>query len=299
MAALRLHAFAKINLCLEVLNRRPDGFHNLRTIFQTISLADEIRLEGERARRTSVDLKSNVEIPGENLIVRAAHAVLEATGTRARLRFDLRKRIPMGGGLGGGSTDAAAVLLALPALLGRRLPHERLVEIGAGLGSDVPFFLIGGTALGLGRGTELYPLPDAPRMPGLLVVPAVHVSTAEAYSALGRTADVPAAGAVSAAERAAYALAADEPWDDRNDFEEAVFARHPEIGGAKRKLKRLGALRAMMTGSGAAVFGVFRSAEERTAAASAFAGTRTLPFAPVSRSQYRADWARSLEPLIE
>jgi 4-diphosphocytidyl-2-C-methyl-D-erythritol kinase len=299
MAAVRLLAFAKINLSLEVLNRRPDGFHNLRTIFQTITLHDTIRVEGGRARSTKVEVVSDVDIPGENLIVRAAHAVLEATGLRAALRFDLKKNIPMGGGLGGGSTDAAAVLLALPALLKRPLAPERLMELGAALGSDVPFFLLGGTALGVGRGNELYPLPDAPAVHGLLVSPAVHVATADAYGALGRAADVPVALSSSPAERIAQALANGRPWGERavNDFEPVVFAKHPEIGAIKARLARKGARPALMTGSGAAVFGLFATPASRHAAASVFGATRVFNFSLLSGRRYRSIWRKALQGL--
>src|SRR5512142_576819 len=134
-----IQSLAKINLDLRVLNQRPDGFHELRTVFQTISLADTIDIEFEPARRTDITLDDQLAIPG-NLVLKAAYAVLDALKTRARVHFRLRKNIPMGGGRGGGSSNAAAVLLALPVLAGRRLPFERLTELGAALGSDVPFF---------------------------------------------------------------------------------------------------------------------------------------------------------------
>jgi 4-diphosphocytidyl-2-C-methyl-D-erythritol kinase len=298
MPVARVRAFAKINLSLEVLNKRPDGFHNLRTIFQTISLADTIDIQADRSRRTLINLESDVEIPGENLIVRAALAVLEESGVRARVHFRLRKRIPMGGGLGGGSTDAAAVLLALPSLLKRPIHSGRLIEIGSRLGSDVPFFLIGGTALGLGRGTELYPLADAPAFPALLVAPAVHVSTAEAYRLLQRTAVAPEH--VNHTERLALALAAKlEPrlWGCSNDFEVPVLAMHAEIAAAKRKLLRAGAQVAMMTGSGAAVFGLFASKEQRDTAAAKFSTVYRISL--VSRARYHkgeAPWVTSSPP---
>src|SRR5258707_14255660 len=154
---IKVRSLAKINLDLRVLNKRPDGFHELRTIVKTVSLADTIEIEYQPGR-TRVDINSNLNIP-DNLIVRAAHSVLKATGATGRIGFVLKKRIPLGGGLGGGSSNAAAVLLGLPVLLRRRLSVEKLIELAAALGSDVPYFLVGGTALGLGPGTELYPLP--------------------------------------------------------------------------------------------------------------------------------------------
>ena len=171
----RLRSLAKINLDLRVLHKRPDGFHELRTIFQTISLADTIEVEFERGR-TRIELKSNIDIPG-NLIVKAADLVLRSLRAKGQLRIRLTKRIPMGGGLGGGSSNAASVLLALPGLLKKKISIEKLLDLAAELGSDVPFFLLGGTAVGLGRGTELYPLPDVPPHPGLLITPDIHSST--------------------------------------------------------------------------------------------------------------------------
>jgi 4-diphosphocytidyl-2-C-methyl-D-erythritol kinase len=273
---MRVLARAKINLSLEVLNRRSDGFHNLRTVFQTVSLADTIDIEAERARRTSVVLDADVAIPGENLIVRAAHAVLDALHVKAVVRCRLRKKIPMGGGLGGGSSDAAAVLQVLPHLLGKSLPAERLIEIGGGLGSDVPVFLIGGTVLGLGRGTELYPLPELPSTPVLLIAPDLHVSTSDAYKALGRTEWMPYESNSTA--RLVQSMAAGRDWAAAcvNDFERAVFDLHPELSTIRTKLQRLGARPARMTGSGSCIYGVFSSAEARDAAAARFPALRTF-----------------------
>ena len=144
-----------------MLGKRPDGYHELRTIFQTISLADIIDIAFAPGRRTDVSLEDDAGI-SDNLMARAARLAMEAMRVTGRVEMRLRKRIPMGAGLGGGSSDAAAVLLALPALAGRCLSIEQLTGLAAQLGSDVPFFLLGGTAVGIGRGTELFPLPDAP-----------------------------------------------------------------------------------------------------------------------------------------
>ncbi len=172
----RLRAFAKLNLGLRVLYRRPDGYHELRTVFQTISLADRLEISYAPARSTRIEMSGTPEIT-DNLAERAARLVLDAAGKHGAVALRLQKSIPAGGGLGGGSSDAAAVLLALPVLAGARLPLERLSALAAQLGSDVPFFLYGGTALGLGRGEELYPLPDLPATDALLVAPDVHSST--------------------------------------------------------------------------------------------------------------------------
>ena len=295
----RVDAFAKINLGLNVLYRRPDGFHELRTVYQTISLADELDVEFTPARRTSIELVSEPEIP-DNLVVRAARLAMGAMRTTGRVAFRLKKRIPTGAGLGGGSSDAAAVLLALPVLAGRRIPLEVLVRLAGELGSDVPLFLLGGTTLGIGRGSEVYPLGDMPRARGLLVVPPIHVSTAEAYAALERGLTNEAApnmissfqsciwrNEVGVSEEAPPALAG-------NDFERAVFRRHPRLKSIKAMLLKLGAAPAMLTGSGSALYGMFRTRERLDDALPRFQKEWVFPFVFVSRASYRARWWRRL-----
>ena len=289
----RLRSLAKINLDLRVLHKRPDGFHELRTIFQTISLADTIEVEFERGR-TRIELKSNVDIPG-NLIVKAADLVLRSLRAKGQLRIRLTKRIPMGGGLGGGSSNAASVLLALPRLLKKKISIEKLLDLARELGSDVPFFLLGGTAVGLGRGTELYPLPDVPPHPGLLITPDIHSSTALAYAALNRKV-LPEASPdmINRFQALAWGTSA----EFTNDFEMVVFSQHPQLKSMKGKLLRLGAWRAMMTGSGSALFGLFANRELRDGAAGAFRkefpSNQVYPFQMVSRGRYRALWWRRL-----
>jgi 4-diphosphocytidyl-2-C-methyl-D-erythritol kinase len=245
----RLRAFAKLNLDLKVLHKRPDGFHELRTAFQTISLADLLEVEFVPGRRTRVEVESDIEI-ADNIAQRAATMALEESRAQGKFRIILHKRIPMGAGLGGGSSDAAAVLLSLPILTGRAIPLHRLVEIAAQLGSDVPFFLFGGTALGIGRGSEVYPLPDFPARHALVVSPQVHVSTAEAYRALDRELTSLSASPIintflSRAWNPAGTLSALGPYFCENDFEGVVFKRHPELKSLKSKLQRTGAKLAM------------------------------------------------------
>jgi len=160
-----------------VLGARPDGFHELRTVFQTVSLADTLEIAYTPARKTTISLADPLAI-ADNLVVRAARLAMEAMRATGRIEMRLTKRIPMGAGLGGGSSDAAAVLLALPPLVGRGIALPKLSAIGEQLGSDVPFFLLGGTAVGIGRGSELFPLP-IPARRGLLS--GIHVNTAQAY----------------------------------------------------------------------------------------------------------------------
>ena len=201
----------------------------------------------------------------------------------------------MGGGLGGGSSNAAAVMLALPRLLKKRVPMEKLMELAAGLGSDVPFFLLGGTAAGLGRGTELYPLPDAEPSPGLLITPGIHSSTSAAYAALERKVlpEVPT-GMINKFQSVAWGASQD--WT--NDFETVVFKQHPQLKSMKEKLLKSGARRAMMTGSGSALFGLFANRELRDRAAVSMRkelpSNQVYPFTMVSRSRYRALWWRQL-----
>lgn len=296
----RLRALAKINLDLRVLHARPDNYHELRTIFQTISLADTIEVEFTRSRRTSIELRDDHQIP-DNLIVKAAGLVLDAMRVSARVEFRLHKRIPMGAGLGGGSSDAAAVLLAIPALAGRRVELPKLLELAALLGSDVPFFLMGGAALGIGRGTELYPLPDSGPRAGLLVAPELHVSTALAYRALAPqlTTESQQNKIVSFQSRVWSELGNGSAAAGSNDFETVVFKQFPYLSSLKRRLVKLGANPAMMTGSGSAVYGLFSAKEQIRLAAKSFVGERVFPISLVSRTRYHRLWWRSLRPHIE
>jgi 4-diphosphocytidyl-2-C-methyl-D-erythritol kinase len=295
-----LRALAKINLDLRVLGARPDGYHEIRTIFQTISLADIIDVEFTPAHGTTIQIDGDIDIP-DNLIAKAAVLALDALRVTAAVKFRLRKRIPMGAGLGGGSSDAAAVLLALPALAGRRLALPRLMELAAELGSDVPFFLLGGAAVALGRGTELYPLPDASPRNGLLVAPAVHVSTAAAYRALPPrlTTESQQNKIVSFQSQAWGEFVEGARADSVNDFETVIFEQFPQLAALKRRLVKLGANPAMMTGSGSALFGLFRTREQVNRAVKSFADERVFPISLVSRARYRRLWWRTLGPHIE
>jgi 4-diphosphocytidyl-2-C-methyl-D-erythritol kinase len=296
-------SFAKLNLDLRVLGKRADGFHELRTIFQTVSLKDTLTIEFDFAKRTQIDLTSSVDIP-DNLVVRSAKLVLDTLKVRAWVRFVLDKHIPMGAGLGGGSSNAAAVLLALPALASKHISQPDLFRLAESLGSDVPFFLCGGTALGLGRGTEIYPLPDLPAHPALIVASGIHVSTLEAYAALDRSLADPLTSAPESLilrEFQTIAWTLDGSSLDRlpltNDFEKAVFNMHASLPALARRLRRLGARPARMTGSGSALFGVFKSFPECQAAASAFRPGTAFPVRFVRRRQYRSAWRRALSRL--
>jgi len=288
----RVPALAKINLDLRVLGKRPDGFHELRTIFQTISLADTLDVSFTPARRTTIALDDPLDIP-DNLVARAARAALDAMAVNGSVELRLRKRIPMGAGLGGGSSDAAAVLLALPALAGRTIPLPVLTEIAADLGSDVPFFLLGGTAAGIGRGTELFPLPELPATAALLVAPGIHVNTAQAYRDLSPrlTTDLQRHKIYSFQS---LTWSAGSLSGLRNDFEEVVFEQHPALGILKKRLVRAGATAALMTGSGSAVFGLFPDRSGALRAAKSLGKIGSIPVSLVSRARYRSIWRRSL-----
>jgi 4-diphosphocytidyl-2-C-methyl-D-erythritol kinase len=297
----RLNAYAKLNLGLRILYQRPDGYHELRTVFQTISLADKLVVSftplGTPAGKTRIRVDGTPHIP-DNLVERAAHLVLAELGLRADVHFQLTKKIPSGAGLGGGSTDAAAVLLGLPPLAGGHIPEQRLFELAGQLGSDVPFFLHGGTALGLGRGEELYPLPDEPKTRALLVCPAIHSSTADAYR------DLSAQLTSNALQNKLFSFQ-QQLWQQQgdrslvNDFEGVVFARHPELVAIRDLLLSAGATIAAMTGSGSSVFGFFQSSEQLAEAKRlfekpAFEKVQTFAISFVSRAQYRAAWRRTL-----
>lgn len=291
----RVAAHAKINLSLKVLGRRPDGFHEIRSVFQTIGLADSIDFEFTPARGLEITLDDALAID-DNLVVRAARAFCESRRVSGRLRMKLTKRIPMGGGLGGGSADAATVLLALPALTGWNAEMGELTSLAAALGSDVPFFLHGGTALGMGRGEELYPLPDFGARPLIVLAPPIHVSTPGAYKALGRgqltsPGEFPKLNIFQSFVWQAYLAS-----DAENDFEDAVFQLHPELKRWQRKLERLGAQPARLSGSGAALFGVF---PDRAKLQGALPQFRTEPLkvfstTTLTRAAYRARLCRSL-----
>lgn len=260
-------AFAKINLGLRVLRRRTDGFHDLRTVFQSVAFFDDVRVRVSPGRDRSVQLRCNrKDLDNErNLAWRAADRLLHRLGMRAAIRIDLRKRIPVGAGLGGGSSDAGAVLRALAHLLPER-PSERAVyDTARELGSDIPYFLVGGTVAATGRGTRLRPLPDLTDGAVVLALPDISVSTAWAYAALaeGRAAGrlTPPSEPRILEDVGSWPAASALPSSSMtNDFEEVVFARHPALRDIKQAIRSLGAQHALLSGSGSAVFGMFDSA---------------------------------------
>jgi 4-diphosphocytidyl-2-C-methyl-D-erythritol kinase len=302
----RVPALAKVNLGLRVLYRRGDGFHEIRTVFQAISLADTLEIEYDASGSNSVTVESSIEIP-DNLVAKAAALCLAEMNAGGAVRLRLKKRIPMGAGLGGGSSDAAAVLLALPVLAGIRIPLERLLVMAAALGSDVPFFLAGGRSVAIGRGTELYPLPDQPLRYAVLLAPGVHVSTVEAYQALGRR---PETELTSEAQQNNIVSFQSQVWGGgaaqfQNDFESVVFERFPVLAECRKRLLAAGASQAGMTGSGSALFGIFRARDEATRAIQLLKGSfvrdapAMFPVHTISSARYRAIWWRALREHVK
>jgi 4-diphosphocytidyl-2-C-methyl-D-erythritol kinase len=292
----KLNAYAKVNLSLKVLGRRSDGFHELRTVFQTIGLHDTVEFEYTPGAKPSIELVDELNI-ADNLVVRAARAFYEAKGVKGALRMRLKKRVPMGGGLGGGSSDAACVLLALPALTGHAATLAELSALGAQLGSDVPFFLVGGAALGLGRGEELYPLPEPKPLPVLILAPKIHVSTPLAYKALNRPAltEVDVTARLSTFQSFVWQALSGAAAE--NDFEDAVFQLHPELARWRRRLERHGAHSARLSGSGAALFGVFPDRANLQGALPRFQTEPLQVFSTsmITRARYQAGFWRGLQ----
>jgi 4-diphosphocytidyl-2-C-methyl-D-erythritol kinase len=294
---VEVRAHAKINLDLRIVGRRPDGFHELRTVFQSIALYDTLVVRAVRGVFGIACNMPGVPIDRTNLVWRAADALWKAAGRRGRVHgasIELKKRIPPEAGLGGGSSDAAATLVALNALWRLRLSPDELHAVAASIGSDVPFFLVGGTALGLGRGEELYALPDIAPASVVLVRPPFGVSTADAYSwyrsgvaapSRRRTQRVPLAGKPSM-----HTVV--------NHLEPAVIARHPEIARIRRQLAGAGAFVSLMSGSGSAVFGLFADPDKARAAAARFArpGWQTVLTRTVRRSAAVPAISARIEP---
>ena len=287
--AVRIRAHAKINLDLRVLGTRADGFHELRTVFQALALHDVIECvprEGPFAIECDA---AGVPLDRTNLVWKAADALwrsLRRTGPVEGMAIRLRKQIPLQAGLGGGSADAAATLLGLAAAWRVPVRPAQLSDVAATLGADVPFFLSGGTALGLGRGDEVYPLADLPRHWIVLLIPGFGVSTVEAYGWYDH-------------EREAGHAAVHEPqyvpgpWPSRaaqmiNDLEAPIARHHPEIDQMKVALRRAGAVAAAMSGSGSTVFGLFQRRADAVAAAGRLSGSgwRVVVTESVGRGEY-------------
>ena len=289
-AVLSLPSFAKINLHLQVVGRRADGFHDLCTVFQTISLHDKLSVApaGEIQMTCGDD-----RLPADerNLVMRAALSLRHKTGVQCGARIHLDKRIPAPGGLGGGSSNAAMALLALRKLWSLPLTIDQLHPIAASLGADVPFFLYGGTALGMGRGEVIEPIEDFREDFMLVVAPDVAVATREAFKRLNARA-LTKQEAKRKLQICRFDLeSADFKYTSfKNDFETTVFAAYPEVERVKNTLLDLGSERAMLSGSGGSVFAIFDKEETRQTALKALddeVNWRKFAVATISRDEYR------------
>jgi 4-diphosphocytidyl-2-C-methyl-D-erythritol kinase len=260
---------AKLNLFLRVLSRNVDGYHGIETLLCLISLSDLLQAERRDGRGVSIEVEgADVGPAADNLAVRAAARVLEATGNRFAVHLTLTKRIPVRAGLGGGSSDAAAALQLVNHLGGDAVPRHELLQFAAQLGSDVPFFLSGAPlALAWSRGERMIRLPPLPSSPALLVTPPISIATEEAYAWVDSFRS-------GSERRGAVALDLDalSRWGDigrmaGNDFEAAVFSRHSAIRSAFEALVTTRPLVCRMTGSGSTLFAIYRSERDREDAA--------------------------------
>ena len=247
---IKLRSFAKINLGLEITGQRPDGYHTLRTVFQTIDLSDELRLEEKALPRVTLNGSDRrIAWDGSNTIARACRLVYENYPLRRGFDITVRKNIPPGSGLGGGSGNAAVMLLFLDRFFALQIPGTQLNEMAAALGADVPFFLHGGTALGEGIGEELTALAGIKPRPIALFIPAAPVSTALIFSRFRLTKAQFPSKIQLFLRRGDFSVL-------ENDLERATFELFPEIREIKGKMLRGGCDFVQMTGSGSAVFGI-------------------------------------------
>lgn len=276
-----------------MLGRRPDGYHEIETVFQTITLSDRLTLSPLEAELEFVCRGQGVPSDQSNLVFRAASLLRERLAIRRGARIELEKAIPAGGGLGGGSSDAAATLLGLARLWQVEDRWPEIVPIGAELGADVPFFFVGGTALGRGTGAEVKPLEDAPRVPLVVITPTARVSTAEAYKALSAAALTKAGAAailpISRGEADFSVCRQRSHAEQRNDFEDVVLLMYPEIERVKAALLDAGARRAMLSGSGSSVYGVFDNERQREQVLDSLkveGGWQVFPCFTLARAEY-------------
>ena len=284
-----LPSFAKINLFLRVFGKRADGFHEICTIFQTVSLCDSLTFsESDELILTCDDRK--IPTGDDNLIIKAAKVLRDNCAVRKGARIHLEKRIPAPGGLGGGSSNAAVALLALARLWNVSIDFKELRAIGKTLGSDVPFFFSGGTALGAGRGTEIFPLEDFSENFVLIAAPKIDISTGVAFARLN------APDLTNKSPKSILQICREEvnslylrQTALANDFERVVFEIEPKTKKIKEKLFSCGAKRALLSGSGASVFGIFDTNEQQRNALELLRkeNCRVFPAKTISRLAYQ------------
>jgi len=285
-STLRVRSFAKINLAHAVLGKRGDGYHEVRTVLQSTDLHDE--LEFRAAPRLELRCEDLPTVPAEdNLVWQAAEALARFAAVSRGAEIRLKKNIPAGSGLGGGSSNAAATLLALCRLWELPVSMEELGSIARALGSDVPFFLWGGTALGIGRGEEIYPMAEPPPSSLVVVYPGISISTGEAYRSLKMVLTSPQS--IHKIARLCGQMHLSPCLTEAfNDFEASILPANQTIREAKESLVELGATAALLSGSGSSVFGFFKDEESALAASRSLDRDdwRVFPAKTLSRSEY-------------
>ena len=323
-----VRSFAKINLGLYIGAARADGFHDLRTAYQTIALHDVIRVSVGRGRGIEIACRNQdprVPLDASNTCHRIATRVLDELGANRKVTVEIEKRLPVQGGLGAASSNAVATMIALELALKKKLPAAVRLRIAAEIGSDLPLFLVGGTALGVGRGEEVYPLPDLPSVPMVVVTPEIGVSTPRAFvdwdallkssqhTSFGRltraggsdrlfevgcvlsswlsgfTSGSPNTGAPAKGGSRGEKLLLDLVRTGiENDFEKVVFPQYPELRDIKGALERAGSKYASLSGSGSSLYGLFRSTAEATRAAGRLRkqGLRAVATRTLTRRKY-------------
>jgi len=300
---LKISSFAKINPCLRILGKRSDGYHEIDTILQTISLHDELIFTPREDQE--VVLHCNVpDIPtgNTNLIIRAAEVLKGITSKGRGVDVELVKRIPAKGGLGGASSNAAVTILALNHLWNLRLKQSQLIDVGKALGSDVPFFFVGGCARGTGRGEDVSALPDVEKSHLIIITPNAKVSTAYAYQALNAP-SLTTQGSASILS-SSFAAPAFKDCDQRalhNDFEGVIFEIEPDIERARQALLDAGAQGALLAGSGSSVFGIFDDEDDRERALGSLkreGGWQIFSCDTLSREEYSTSLISSGFPLF-
>jgi 4-diphosphocytidyl-2-C-methyl-D-erythritol kinase len=321
--AVVVHSFAKVNLGLRIGPRRPDGFHELRTVYQTLALHDVVRVDAKPGMGIEIRSKDErVPTDESNTCWRVAERVLRALKLRRKVTICIEKNLPVEGGVGGASSNAVATMLGLERALKAKLPDEEKLRLAAEIGSDVPLFLVGGTILGLGRGEDVYPLPDLPALDCVLVAPGVGVSTPRAFADWDRLHASEAADHAGSSRLTGSAVSATmngfsrSVWSwlcgsasgvpaksgDRaeallldlvragieNDFERVVFPQHSDLREVKRALERTGAKFASLSGSGSSLFGLFPDRASAAAAAKKLSddGLRAVATRTLPRTEY-------------
>src|SRR5215510_3688037 len=292
-SSVTLPAFAKINFSLRIRNQRSDGYHNLDTIFQTISLHDTIKITTTENAEIALSCDDRqLPVDSQNLVMRAARALQDLFAVSKGARIRLEKRIPVRAGLGGGSSDAAVTLLTLARFWGTAATRKDLIQIGVRLGADVPFFFTGGMARGTGIGDQLDPLPDSPGKFLLTIKPNAQINTADAYKVFDeRCLTTRNSKSILSGSQPTYVFDNKRVPSLENDFEQVILDFEPEIARAKAALMGAGAQAAMLAGSGSAVFGIFDSEDAQRRAIQAIeleTGWRVFPCKTIGRDNYRS-----------